>query len=194
MIPNNDLSFQIFSSRDAATLDEQLKLLAGLGHTDVQPFFFGPPDYLALLKAQDLTPKSGHFTLDLFTDMPDLVEMILLPDGSHPIDHILGDTVPFEPDLVWMGVGGVDPMAFLKKYAGRIPAVQVKDVAELGTCLDEKGFADLGYGVMDWQRLLDASVVAGAQLMVVEHDLPRRLDPLCKAVDCDNATDRGRES
>ena len=30
MIPNNDLSFQMFSSR-AATLEEQIRVLAGLG-------------------------------------------------------------------------------------------------------------------------------------------------------------------
>ncbi len=236
MIPNNDLSFQMFSSRAAATLDEQLKLLAELGYTDVQPFFFGPPGdlsaldaYVALLEIHDLTTKSGHFTLDLFTDMPDLVEMIAekfdmslvvcpwinpedrptttagwkaigaqmaaitrdmdqrgltfvyhnhdfemvpLPDGTCPIDHILCDTVPFEPDLAWMVVGGADPLVFLQKYAGRIPAVHVKDVAAPGTCEDEKGFADLGHGIMDWQALWDASVVAGSQLMVVEHDLP----------------------
>jgi sugar phosphate isomerase/epimerase len=236
MIPNNDLSFQMFSSRAAATLEEQLSLLSELGYTDVQPFFFGPPEdltkldrYVALLEQYDLTTKSGHFTLDIFTDMPDLVEMIadkfdmslvvcpwinpedrptttagwqsigaqmakitaememrgltfayhnhdfemqVLPDGSYPIDHILGATVPFEPDLAWMVVGGVDPMPFLAKYAGRIPAVHVKDVAAAGTCADEKGFADLGHGVMDWQTLWDASVKAGSQLMVVEHDLP----------------------
>ena len=99
-------------------------------------------------------------------------EMVALPDGSYPIDHLLGDSVPFEPDLAWMVVGGADPLPFLAKYKGRIPAVHVKDVAAPGTCLDEKGFADLGHGVMDWQTLWDASVAAGSQLMVVEHDLP----------------------
>ena len=236
MIPNNDLSFQMFSSRAAATLEEQISLLADLGYTDVQPFFFGPPEdmaaldhYVALLKRHGLTAKSGHFTLDLFEDHPDMVamiarkfgmslvvcpwinpedrpgdvagwkafgarmaritaevaargltfayhnhdfEMIPLPDGSYPIDHLLGTTVPFEPDLAWMVVGGADPLPFLAKYKGRIPAVHVKDVAAAGTCLDEKGFADLGHGVMDWQTLWDASVAAGSQLMVVEHDLP----------------------
>ncbi len=236
MIPNNDLSFQMFSSRAAATLEEQISLLASLGYSDVQPFFFGPPedeaalgDYVALLRRHGLTAKSGHFTLDLFEDRPDMVEriarafgmslvicpwinpedrpadvagwqafgrrmaaitadvtarglsyayhnhdfeMVPLPDGSYPIDHLLGDTVPFEPDLAWMVVGGADPLPFLKKYRGRIPAVHVKDVAAAGSGMDEKGFADLGHGVMDWQTLWDACVDAGAQLMVVEHDLP----------------------
>lgn len=236
MIPNNDLSFQLFSSRASADMDEQLGYLAALGYTDVQPFFFGPPTDpaapardAALVAAHGLTAKSGHFTLDLFEDHPDMVEAIAraygstlvvcpwinpedrpgdvagwqafgarlaviaeamarrgltfayhnhdfemqpLPDGSYPIDHLLGRTVPFEPDLAWMVVGGADPLPFLAKYAGRIPAVHVKDVAAPGTCLDERGFADLGHGVMDWQRLWDASVAAGAGLMVVEHDQP----------------------
>lgn len=236
MIPNNDLSFQMFSSRAAPTLEEQLKLLAEVGYNDVQPFFFGPPenpaeldDYVARLKQYGLTAKSGHFTLDIFDNSPDLVEeiakkfgmtlvvvpwinpedrpdtvagwkalgarlaahtqdmaargltfayhnhdfeMIPLADGSYPIDHLLGDSVPFEPDLAWMVVGKADPLVWLEKYTGRIPAVHVKDVAAEGEGLDEKGFADLGYGVLDWQTLWDASVAAGSQLMVVEHDLP----------------------
>ncbi|QQR39487.1 sugar phosphate isomerase/epimerase family protein [Devosia rhizoryzae] len=236
MIPNNDLSFQMFSSRSAATLEEQLKLLSELGYTDVQPFFFGPPenpaeldDYVALLKQYKLTAKSGHFTLDIFEQSPDLVEeiakkfgmwlvvvpwinpedrpttvegwkaigdklaaytkdmeargltfayhnhefeMMPLPDGSYPIDHLLGDTVPFEPDLAWIAVGNADPLQWLEKYQGRIPAVHVKDIAPEGQGLDEKGFADLGHGTLDWQTLWNRSVDAGAQLMIVEHDLP----------------------
>ncbi|MDE2383533.1 MAG: sugar phosphate isomerase/epimerase [Alphaproteobacteria bacterium] len=236
MIPNNDLSFQMFSSRAAATLEEQLQYLAELGYTDVQPFFFGVPedmaaldDYVALLKKYRLTAKSGHFTFNVFEHSPDLVagiarkfgmglvvipwinpedrpataqgwkaigarlaaitgqmkqrgltfayhnhefEMVPLPDGSYPLDHLLGDEVPLEPDLAWMVVGHADPLVWLKKYAGRIPAVHVKDIAPAGEALDEKGFADLGHGTLDWQALWVASVAAGSQLMVVEHDLP----------------------
>lgn len=236
MIPNNDLSIQMFSSRAAGTLEEQLSLFVDLGYTDVQPFFFGPPDdmaalddYVAALQRHGLTAKSGHFTFEVFESSPDLVEriartfgmtlvvipwinpedrpttvagwaaigarladltadmaqrglafayhnhdfeMIPLPDGSYPIDHLLGETVPFEPDLAWMAVAGVDPLPWLAKYAGRIPAVHVKDLAPPGTALDEGGFADVGHGVMDWQALWDASVAAGAGLMVAEHDQP----------------------
>ncbi len=236
MIPNNDLSFQMFSSRNAATLEEQLKLLSELGYNDVQPFFFGAPenkaeldDYVALLGKYKLTAKSGHFTLDIFEQSPDLVEeiarkfgmwlvvvpwinpedrpttaegwkaigaklaaytadmkargltfayhnhefeMIPLADGSYPIEHLLGETVPFEPDLAWVVVGKADPLFWLEKYKGRIPAVHVKDIAPEGQGLDEKGFADLGHGTLDWQTLWDASVAAGSQLMIVEHDQP----------------------
>ncbi|SLN56512.1 Xylose isomerase-like TIM barrel [Aquimixticola soesokkakensis] len=236
MIPNGDLSFQMFSSRAADSLEEQLKLLSELGYTDVQPFFFGAPDdmgaldtYVALLAKYNLTAKTGHFTLDVFEQSPDLVEeiarkfgmwlvvvpyinpedrpdtaagwqaigaklaeytadmksrgltfayhnhefeMVPLADGSYPIDHLLGDTVPFEPDLAWIVVGGADPLVWLEKYTGRIPAIHVKDIAPQGECLDEKGFADLGHGTLDWQVLWDAGVAAGSQIMVVEHDQP----------------------
>lgn len=234
MIPNNDLSIQLFSTRSANTLDEQLQLFAQLGYTDVQPFFFGKPDMAEVHAAAEavrdhgLTAKSGHFTFEVFED-PDLVEriaraygmslvvipwinpedrptdragweaigrrlaaitadmaqrglqfayhnhdfeMVPLADGTYPIDHLLGETVPFEPDLAWMVVGGVDPLPWIRKYTGRIPAVHVKDLAPPGQALDEKGFADVGHGVMDWPSLWRASVEAGAGLMVAEHDLP----------------------
>jgi sugar phosphate isomerase/epimerase len=98
--------------------------------------------------------------------------MVPLPDGSYPLEHILGDSLAFEPDLAWMVVGKADPRSWLLRYSGRIPAVHVKDIAPTGENLDEKGFADLGYGTMDWNTLWDASVGAGSQLMILEHDLP----------------------
>jgi sugar phosphate isomerase/epimerase len=236
MIPNSDLSIQMFSTRAAETLDEQLSLFAELGYTDVQPFFFTPPDSMATLEADatrikhhGLTAKSGHFTFEVFNHSPDLVEKIAriygmslvvipwinpeerpttaegwlaigarlaaytadmqrrgltfayhnhdfemqpLDNGRVPLDLLLGDTVPLEPDLAWMVVGNADPLAWLRKYQGRIPAVHVKDVAPAGEALDERGFADLGHGTLDWQRLWDASVAAGSELMIVEHDQP----------------------
>lgn len=236
MIPNNDLSIQLFSTREAETFEEQISLMAELGYTDVQHFYFGPPDDLsevdaqaALIKSHGLTVKSGHFTIEMFEQTPDLVEeiarrfgmslviipwinpeerpdtaegwkaigarlaacaadmkqrgldfayhnhefeMIPLADGSYPIEHLLGDTVDFEPDLAWVVAGGADPLFWLEKYKGRIPVVHMKDLAPEGECLDERGLADLGHGTMDIAGLWDASVAAGAQLMVVEHDQP----------------------
>lgn len=230
------ISFQMFSSRAAKTLEEQLSLLAELGLRDVQPFFFGPPksmaevhDYVALLEKYDLTAQSGHFLLEQFEDTPDQVEEVArafgmwlvvcpfivpdrrpttpegwdalgaklagitrdmegrgltfayhnhefemepLPDGTYPIDRLLGDTVPFEPDLAWMVVGKADPRPFIEKYHGRIPAAHIKDVAPVGENLDEKGFADLGHGTMNWAELWDLCVDAGSRINILEHDLP----------------------
>ncbi|TPW28104.1 sugar phosphate isomerase/epimerase family protein [Pararhizobium mangrovi] len=232
----NDVSFQLFSSRASDSLDEQLSFLAGLGYTDVQPFFFAPPDDMATVRGDaervrkhGLTARSGHFTLDFFEEAGDRLEeiaglygmslvvvpwiapedrpetgegwreigrrlsayrndaerrglafayhnhdfeMVPLADGSYPLDHLLGKDVPLEPDLAWMVKANARPEEWLAKYAGRIPAVHVKDVAPSGECLDEMGFADVGHGTMDWPRLWERSLAAGAGLMVVEHDKP----------------------
>ncbi len=114
-----------------------------------------------------------------------------LPDGSLPIEHLLGDTLPFEIDVAWIARAGADPLAWLRRYAGRIPAVHVKDMAPAGEAEDEGGWADLGQGVLDWDGLLPAAIATGAKLLVLEHDLPsdwdrfarRSMDGLRKAAD-----------
>ena len=96
------------------------------------------------------------------------------PDGSVPIDLILGEApdLLWEVDLAWVVRGGADPAAWLARYAGRIPAVHVKDIAPAGECVDEDGWADVGHGTLDWSLLLPAIRKAGASLLVAEHDKP----------------------
>jgi sugar phosphate isomerase/epimerase len=58
------LSFQLFTSRTAGTLEEQFKRLADLGYTNVEGFgdTYGYADEMrALLTKYKLTAKSGHF-------------------------------------------------------------------------------------------------------------------------------------
>ena len=97
-----------------------------------------------------------------------------LPDGSAPIDFILGDTpdLLWQMDIAWVVRGKADPAAWLSKYAGRIPAVHIKDIAPAGECADEDGWADVGHGTLDWAALLPAARAAGATLLVAEHDKP----------------------
>jgi sugar phosphate isomerase/epimerase len=96
------------------------------------------------------------------------------PDGSVPMDLILGEApdILWQMDIAWVVRGGADPVAWLAKYAGRVPAVHVKDVAPAGQCADEDGWADVGHGTLDWTRLLEAARAAGATLLVAEHDRP----------------------
>jgi sugar phosphate isomerase/epimerase len=78
----------------------------------------------------------------------------------------------WEADLAWLVRGGVDPIFWLKKYAGRVPAAHVKDLAPTGQAADEDGWADVGSGTLDWASLLPAMRGAGVELFVVEHDKP----------------------
>jgi len=99
-------------------------------------------------------------------------EFAPLPDGSFGIEHALGKDVLWEMDIGWMFKAEQDPLPWLARYAGRVPAIHVKDVAAPGEKLDEMNFADLGEGVMDWQLYWQAAVDAGAELMIAEHDAP----------------------
>lgn len=99
-------------------------------------------------------------------------ELVRLPDGSCGLEHALGEEVSLELDLGWVVQAGEDPCVWLSRYAGRIAAVHVKDVAPPGENLDQMGFADVGEGTMDWPLYLRAAAEAGVELMIVEHDQP----------------------
>ena len=95
-------------------------------------------------------------------------------DGSIPEAAILegGPSLEVELDVAWVIRGGSDPLAWISKYAGRITAAHVKDIAPKGECLDEDGWADCGYGTVDWKTIHAALKAAGCQHFVLEHDNP----------------------
>lgn len=96
-------------------------------------------------------------------------------DGSDlPLELIAAasDDLKLELDLGWVSVAGHDPVAWIRKYAGRIVAVHVKDIAPDGQCADEDGWADVGHGTIDWAPIKSAIDAAGITRMVIEHDNP----------------------
>ncbi len=103
-------------------------------------------------------------------------EFLPLPDGSLPIEHILGDKVLWEADLAWIVRGKADPAEWVERYTGRIPLVHVKDIAPAGENLDEDGWADVGAGTLPWAKLWNLTVEAGAEIMIAEHDNPSDFD------------------
>ena len=103
----------------------------------------------------------------------EMVEM----DGKLAIDWLLEGASPgtlqWEPDLAWIVRGNADPVALMKRHAGRCTRIHVKDVAAAGQNEDQMGFADVGYGTLDWSVLLPAAKAAGGEWYIVEHDLPK---------------------
>ena len=67
---------------------------------------------------------------------------------------------------------GKDPVEWIERYAGRIVAAHLKDLAHPGEAADEGGWADLGHGVIDWSRIVPALRAAGVERWVLEHDNP----------------------
>ncbi len=94
--------------------------------------------------------------------------------GDLPLDLITSaaDDLLLELDLGWVRVAGQDPVDWIRKYAGRISTVHMKDIAPDGHCTDEDGWADVGHGIMDWTAIHAALQAAGVDHYVVEHDNP----------------------
>ncbi len=101
-------------------------------------------------------------------------ELDPLDSGDMPLDLIAqaSDDLMLELDLGWVRVAGHDPVERIRKYACRISAVHIKDIAPDGDCTDEDGWADVGHGIMDWPTIHAALQNAGVDHYVVEHDNP----------------------
>jgi sugar phosphate isomerase/epimerase len=100
-------------------------------------------------------------------------ELVDLGGGATPLDLIAEAGVSLELDLGWVRVAGHDPVAWIQKYASQISAVHIKDIARDGEAVDEDGWADVGYGIMNWAAIKPALDAAGISYFVVEHDNPK---------------------
>lgn len=101
-------------------------------------------------------------------------EFAQLPDGSYPLEWVLGDNpkLLWQTDIAWVVRGAQDPAAWIKRYAPRVIGFHVKDLAPAGECLDEDGWADPGHGVLDWAALLPVMNSTPAEVWTMEHDNP----------------------
>lgn len=99
--------------------------------------------------------------------------------GQRPID-IFNERwdkklVNLELDAFWVSVAGLDPVAVLAEYKGRVPLIHLKDKAS-GTPVqyDEKvpatTFKEVGAGSLDFASILKASEHAGVKHYFVEQD------------------------
>jgi len=127
---------------------------------------------------------------ELMADIPKIAEacnrrgMVLLyhnhdfefekmSDGRYVLDYIFETFSPellqTEIDTCWANVAGVEPSGYVLKYSGRAPVVHLKDFAG-SKAENNLRFKAIGYGVQDMPKILDASVKAGAEWLVVEMD------------------------
>jgi sugar phosphate isomerase/epimerase len=102
-------------------------------------------------------------------------EFVETETGEMPLDLIMaGDPkLALELDVAWVVRGGQDPLVWIDKYADRIAAAHIKDIAPEGECADEDGWADVGHGVMDWTAIMAALRKTNARWFVMEHDNPK---------------------
>ena len=125
-------------------------------------------------------------------------EVVKMPEGlytrGYNCDNIPADSLQTEVDSCWVKVAGEDPAAYVKKYTGRSPVVHLKDFHKegkpanmyelIGTEVEKEEshgvfeFRPVGHGDQDFPPILEASVEAGAQWVVVEQDQSNGRTPM----------------
>ncbi len=87
-----------------------------------------------------------------------------------PFDYLMKNTDPklvqCEMDIYWVKKGGADPLKILKKYAGRIPVLHVKDMA----AGPEQDFICPGRGIIDFEPIFAEAKKQGIEHYFVERD------------------------
>lgn len=91
-------------------------------------------------------------------------------DEQFGLDIMLAETdsttVGFEFDVYWAAHAGVDPDRFLRRNAGRIPLLHLKDRAPDG------GFTEVGDGDLKLDALYALASDVGVEWCIVENDAP----------------------
>jgi sugar phosphate isomerase/epimerase len=94
--------------------------------------------------------------------------------GATAIDLLLGasdpDLVKYEPDVYWIKAGGGDPVAELRRYAGRCPLIHLKDM----TAGPTPTYAEIGEGIIDFGPIFAAAEAQGVEWYVAEQDWTAR--------------------
>ncbi len=115
-------------------------------------------------------------------------------DGEYLLDIIKNSTkhMGFELDVHWIQRGGANPVDIIKKYAGRITLLHLKDY-RIGTLqLPKDGmdmaafmaafsnvvqFAEVGEGNLPMKEIIDAGLASGSEYFLIEQDDTYGLDP-----------------
>jgi len=87
------------------------------------------------------------------------------------LDILLNETDPevvkLEFDVYWAAFAGVDPVAYLRRYAERVPLLHLKDMAT------DRTFTEVGDGTLDIANICSVALAGGTRFLLVENDQPR---------------------
>ena len=101
-------------------------------------------------------------------------EFVPFGDGTTPFHLMMTETDPrdvkLELDVYWVAKAGQDPVQYLKDGQNRILLVHLKDLAADGST------AEVGGGVLDFDQIIRAALLAGVKHLFVEQDTSA--DPL----------------
>jgi sugar phosphate isomerase/epimerase len=73
-----------------------------------------------------------------------------------------------EPDTYWIQYGGGDSVEWCERLKGRLPLLHMKDYKT--TVESKPTFAEIGYGNLNWKKIVAAAEASGCEWYIVEQD------------------------
>ena len=97
-------------------------------------------------------------------------------EGVVPYDYLMSNTDPalvkIELDVGWLATAGVDPVAYLRRHAGRVIACHLKDYdARIATDVAQRKLVPPGAGTIDFAAVLAAMRETGVRHGFIEVDI-----------------------
>jgi len=78
--------------------------------------------------------------------------------------------VNFQLDTFWIAFAGLDPVEYIKKFAGRCPVMHLKDMTD-DEDKKQAPFAPVGEGVLDFEKIILTALECGVKEFLVEQDV-----------------------
>ncbi len=103
------------------------------------------------------------------------IEFMRMENGELILD-IFYDNAPAlqsEIDTFWIQAGGQCPTAWVKKMAGRLPLLHLKDY---GIVDRQRAMRPIGCGNLDWKSIIPAAEAGGTEYFIIEQDVCQK-DP-----------------
>jgi sugar phosphate isomerase/epimerase len=102
-------------------------------------------------------------------------------DGVVPYDYLMSNTDPnlvkIELDIGWLATAGVDPVAYLRKHAGRVVSCHLKDYnPAIASDVPQRKVVTPGAGTVDFAAVLKTMNETGVEHGYIEVDVSD--DPL----------------
>jgi sugar phosphate isomerase/epimerase len=94
-------------------------------------------------------------------------------EGAFPYDVLIAETDPkvvhLQMDVYWMLHGGRDPVHELKRLAGRVSTLHLKDMQTW----PRQGITTVGRGRINFREILRTAIDSGIRYWYVEEDAPK---------------------
>lgn len=90
-----------------------------------------------------------------------------VPWLEYLLDRFDPEYVQLELDTHWVQAGGANPVTWIKKVAGKMGVMHLKDFV---ICDDEVRFAEIGRGNLEWDKILEVAAESGVEYAAVEQD------------------------